>query len=229
LRQSKWRLLLFPSPVSPFLWPMSPHCLAISHFLPKEPRWAHYLRCIFRQCFIPSSPLSNRNRSIESTPPPLSTLPGPPGFHPHCYKKVIPASATLPTTQPRLHFVSSLAKHHIIGAPPNVIVPFHCRPTPIVPPYNDTHSDELANPLSLHKPPRWGPDHLSCLRTHLRCTMSSSPLQVHGGPTPCRGPRSMHEVHKISNIETILEFQENPKTLHLAPLFFRWSTKWKIL
>jgi hypothetical protein len=42
-------------------------------------------------------------------------------------------------------------EHHTIGAPPIVVAPFHYSPTSIVPPHNDTHSDELADPLSLPK------------------------------------------------------------------------------
>jgi hypothetical protein len=39
--------------------------------------------------------------------------------------------------------------HHTIGAPPAVVIPFHLRPTPIIPPHDDTHGNELANPLLL--------------------------------------------------------------------------------
>jgi hypothetical protein len=49
--------------------------------------------------------------------------------------------------------------------------------------------------------------------------MSPSPPQVHDGPMSSHSPRPMHQVHKISITETILEFQENTKTLHLAPCF----------
>jgi hypothetical protein len=67
----------------------------------------------------------------------------------HCYKKVISTLTTLPTTQPRLHFTSSKPVHHAIGAPPTVVVLFHRRPMPIIPPYNDTYGDKLVDPLSL--------------------------------------------------------------------------------
>jgi hypothetical protein len=54
---------------------------------------------------------------------------------------------------PPLNRVSILSPpklvHHTIGPPPAAIVPFHRRPTHIVPPHNYTHGDELANPLSL--------------------------------------------------------------------------------
>jgi hypothetical protein len=66
----------------------------------------------------------------------------------HYYKKVISTLVTLLTTQPCLHFVSSLVReHHAIEAPLAVVVPFHRRPTLIVPLHNDTYGDELADPL----------------------------------------------------------------------------------
>jgi hypothetical protein len=57
------------------------------------------------------------------------------------------------TFSPPLNRVSILShpypEHHVIGVPPTVIILFHCHPTSIIPPYNDIHGDELANPLSL--------------------------------------------------------------------------------
>jgi hypothetical protein len=67
----------------------------------------------------------------------------------HCYKIVISTLVTLLITQPRLYFISSLAKETRIGAPPDVVVLFHHRLTPIVPPHNNTHGNELTDPLSL--------------------------------------------------------------------------------
>jgi hypothetical protein len=63
--------------------------------------------------------------------------------HCHCYKKIISTLSILPTTQSRLYFTSSLAKasHHQSST--------RHRLTSIVPPHNDTHDDELADPLSL--------------------------------------------------------------------------------
>jgi hypothetical protein len=69
----------------------------------------------------------------------------------HCYKKVISTLSTLPTTQSHLYFVSSLA-----------IAPRHrksthrchscrCHPMLIIPPHNDIHGNELADPLSFPK------------------------------------------------------------------------------
>jgi hypothetical protein len=52
--------------------------------------------------------------------------------------------ATIPTTQPCLYFTTFLP----IGAPPATVVPFHRCLTSIVPPHNNTHGDELADPLS---------------------------------------------------------------------------------
>jgi hypothetical protein len=103
-------ILPFPSPVPPLLRLTSSHCRVVSCFLPIEPRWAHWLHSIFRECFIPSLHLSSWNRTIESAPPPQ-----PPSLdHPtptlHCYKNILLILVTLPTTQPRLHFISSLAK-----------------------------------------------------------------------------------------------------------------------
>jgi hypothetical protein len=68
----------------------------------------------------------------------------------HCYKKVISILAILNTTQPHLHFASSLARapHHR-SAPSAVVVLFHRHPTPIVPPHNDIHGDKLVDPLLL--------------------------------------------------------------------------------
>jgi hypothetical protein len=68
----------------------------------------------------------------------------------HCYKEVISILTILNTTQPHLHFASSLARapHHRI-APPTVVVLFHRHPTPIVPPHNDIHGDKLVDPLLL--------------------------------------------------------------------------------
>jgi hypothetical protein len=71
----------------------------------------------------------------------------------HCYKKIISTLVTLLITQPRLHFVSSLAEHHTIIPPPTAIVHFHRYPTPIILPHNNTHGDELVDHLSL-------PEHL---------------------------------------------------------------------
>jgi hypothetical protein len=64
----------------------------------------------------------------------------------YCYKKTISALATLPTTQLRLHFVSSLARAPCHQSFTTIVILFHRRLTFIVPPHNDTHSDELADP-----------------------------------------------------------------------------------
>jgi hypothetical protein len=53
---------------------------------------------------------------------------------------------TLSTTQIRLYFTSSIAR-----APYHWSSTCHRRPMPIVPPHNDTHGDELADPLSLSR------------------------------------------------------------------------------
>jgi hypothetical protein len=42
-------------------------------------------------------------------------------------------------------------EHHTIGAPPVVVVLFHCRLTPIIHLHNDIHDDKLADPLLLSK------------------------------------------------------------------------------
>jgi hypothetical protein len=56
---------------------------------------------------------------------------------------------------PPLNHVSVLAppwpKHHTIRAPHVAVVPFHCHTMPIVPLHNETHNDELADPLSIHE------------------------------------------------------------------------------
>jgi hypothetical protein len=67
----------------------------------------------------------------------------------HYYKKIISTLATLPTNQSRLHFATSQSEHHAIGALLTTIVSFHHCLTPIVPLHNDTHNDELADPLLL--------------------------------------------------------------------------------
>jgi hypothetical protein len=87
----------------------------------------------------------HHRRQSPSPYRPISTL--------HCYKKIISTLVTLFITQPRLHFASSLAEHHAIIPPPTAIVHFHRCPTPIFLPHNNTHGDELADPLSL-------PEHL---------------------------------------------------------------------
>jgi hypothetical protein len=66
----------------PLLWSTSWHHRIVSHFLSMEPRRARCLRFIFQQCFVPLAPLLSRNWSIESAPPPPTTLPGPPDSHP---------------------------------------------------------------------------------------------------------------------------------------------------
>jgi hypothetical protein len=52
-------------------------------------------------------------------------------------------------------------------------------------------------------------------------------LQVHGGPTPIRGPQPMHQLNRISNTKTIVEFHKNLKTLHLTPYFLEVVHKLK--
>jgi hypothetical protein len=61
----------------------------------------------------------------------------------HCYKKVISTFVTLLTTQPRLHFASSLvrAARHQSST--------RSRLMPIILSQNNTHSDELVDSLSL--------------------------------------------------------------------------------
>jgi hypothetical protein len=109
--QPNWRRVHpFPSPVPPLLRPMSPHRRAVSRFLPIKPRWARCLHFIFRQRFIRSPPLSSWNWSIESASSPQSTLPNRPAHTLHCYKKIISTLLTLPITQLRLYFASSLAR-----------------------------------------------------------------------------------------------------------------------
>jgi hypothetical protein len=181
------------------------------------------LHLLATRCHV-ASPLTEALNPYHRYRPPSPDR-SPPSLR--CYKKVIPTSATLPTTQPHLHFASFLD-----GAPRNrssttVIIPFHHWPMSIVSPHNDTHSDELADPLSLLESLWWGPDHLSRSRAHLWWTASPSPSQVHGGLTLSSGPQPIHQVHKISNRETILEFQENHRTLHLAPYFLEVVYKMK--
>jgi hypothetical protein len=54
---------------------------------------------------------------------------------------------------PPLNCVSILSppwpEHHTIEASLVVVVPFHHHPTHMIPPYNETHDDELTDPLSL--------------------------------------------------------------------------------
>jgi hypothetical protein len=67
----------------------------------------------------------------------------------HCYKNVISTLVTLPTTQSRLPFASSIARsqrhrssirrYRFLSPPSHVIVP----------PHNDIHSDDLADHISL--------------------------------------------------------------------------------
>jgi hypothetical protein len=68
----------------------------------------------------------------------------------YCYKKIILNLITLPITQPRLHFTSSLAKlnHHVIRALPTAVIHFyHCLML-IVPPH-DTHGNKIVDHISL--------------------------------------------------------------------------------
>jgi hypothetical protein len=66
----------------------------------------------------------------------------------HCYNKIISTFTTISTIQSHLHFTSSIAR-----APPVIVIPLHHCLVSIVPLHNDTHGDELANPLSLHEQP----------------------------------------------------------------------------
>jgi hypothetical protein len=65
----------------------------------------------------------------------------------HGYKNVISTLLTLSITQSHLYCASSLAEHHVIGAPPVTVISFHRRPTPIIYPHNDIHGDKLTNHL----------------------------------------------------------------------------------
>jgi hypothetical protein len=77
---------------------------------PWEPRRARWLHFIFQQYFIPLPPLSSQKWNIESIPPSLSTLLDQPDSHRQWYKNVALTLATFLTTQPRLHFTSSLIR-----------------------------------------------------------------------------------------------------------------------
>jgi hypothetical protein len=76
---------------------------------------------------------------------------------------LLPSTAIKRSSQPHplsppltLHFIfpPPYSEHNAIKAPPVVVVPFHRRSTPIIPPHNDTNSDELADPLLLLEPRR---------------------------------------------------------------------------
>jgi hypothetical protein len=64
----------------------------------------------------------------------------------HWYKNDISTLVTLPTTQSRLYFGFTLTRALCHRSSTHRHVPFHCRHTPILPPHNDTHGDELADP-----------------------------------------------------------------------------------
>jgi hypothetical protein len=64
-------------------------------------------------------------------------------------KKVISAFTTLPITQSRLYFAFSLARALYHRSSTHRSRSLYCRPTPIVPPHNDTHGDKLADSLLL--------------------------------------------------------------------------------
>jgi hypothetical protein len=58
---------------------------------------------------------------------------------------------TFSTSLNRVSILPSLyPRHHAIVALSTTIVLFHCRPTLIIPVYNDTHSDELTDLLLLN-------------------------------------------------------------------------------
>jgi hypothetical protein len=116
-----------------------------------KPRRDRCLHFIFRQCFIPSPPPRAETEALSPhhhRQPPTLDSPAPTLY---CYKKGHLNHDHSP--QHSLNRVSILPppwpEHHAIGAPPAVIIPFHHRLTPIVPPHNDTHGDKLADPLSL--------------------------------------------------------------------------------
>jgi hypothetical protein len=100
----------FPSRVLPLLQPTSSHRHAVSRFLPVEPRWARYLRFIFREWFIPSPSLSSWNQSFEFASSLQATLPDRLIFTLCCYKKIFLTLVTVPITQSHLYFASSLAR-----------------------------------------------------------------------------------------------------------------------
>jgi hypothetical protein len=167
-------LLPFPSLVPPLLRSTSPRRCAVLCFLLMEPRRAHRLPSASSFGNVLSRRLPSRAETESLNPhhrcrPPSLDSP-PPALC--CYKKAIPALATLPTTQLRLHLAS---------LPSSSLWVSMCRGSP----------ESLV---------RLTPDHLSRSRARLRRTASPSPLQVHGGLTPSCGPRPMHQVHRISNI-----------------------------
>jgi hypothetical protein len=94
---------------------------------------------------IPSRAKTKSFNSHHHNRPPSSDCSTPTLY---CYKKIISILVTLPP----LNRVSILRphypEHHVIGAPPAFIVHFHRCPTYIVPQHNDTHVDELADPIS---------------------------------------------------------------------------------
>jgi hypothetical protein len=82
-RHTNWcHLPAFPSPVPSLFKSTSPRRCAVSRFPSMEPRRTRYLWFIFWQCFVSSHSPSSRNRSIESAPLPLTTLPEPLDYHP---------------------------------------------------------------------------------------------------------------------------------------------------
>jgi hypothetical protein len=120
--------------VPPLLRPTSPHRRTVLLFLPMGPRRAHCLCFIFWQCFIPPPSSQNKTEALN--------------LHHHCRPlspdKPTPTTlVTLPTTQPRLHFASSLAR-----------APCHWSNTRChrsLSPPSHTHRPSTADPLSFRK------------------------------------------------------------------------------
>jgi hypothetical protein len=83
----------------------------------------------------------HHHRRLSSLDYPTRTL--------HCYKKIISILATLPITQPHLHFAFSLAKapcHRNSTHRRHSLSPLYHAHRP---PHNDTHNDKLVGHLSL--------------------------------------------------------------------------------
>jgi hypothetical protein len=184
-----------------------------------EPRWAHRFasssgnasfRCLPSLAETKTLNLHHRCRPASSnrlTP----TL--------HWYKKVIPTLATPLTTQSCLYFASSLTRApcHRSSSPyhRSLSLPAHAHR-----PSTQWHTWWwTSRPSFTSRTPRWGFDRLSCSHAHLQWTVSSSPPQVH---TVVQHQVAFHDACTKPTefpIQTILEFHENSRTLHLAPYF----------
>jgi hypothetical protein len=121
----------------------------ISHFLSIESRWARSLWFIFWQRFVPSSPLLSQNWSIKSTPPLHATLPGL-SDSPSIAIKISFQSWSLSSTLNCVFILPPLeSEHHAIEALCITIILFYWCLTPIIHLHNDTHDNEVSDPLTL--------------------------------------------------------------------------------